>query len=89
MKSKSFEFNYALFLPIFLFYLLSIGVQYGAAVYDQVPYKTIVLKQVIFCIASLGLLLLTQKNQDSVIVTIVSLFLCHFISNYEFALQIL
>lgn len=64
MKSKSFEFNYALFLPIFLFYLLSIGVQYGAAVYDQVPYKTIVLKQVIFCIASLGLLLLTQKSRQ-------------------------
>lgn len=67
MKSKSFEFNYALFLPIFLFYLLSIGVQYGAAVYDQVPYKTIVLKQVIFCIASLGLLLLTQKIKTALL----------------------
>ena len=64
MKSKSFEFNYALFLPIFLFYLLSIG---GAAVYDQVPYKTIVLKQVIFCIASLGLLLLTQKIKTALL----------------------
>ena len=67
MKSKSFEFNYALFLPIFLFYLLSIGVQYGAAVYDQVSYQHIVLKQIIFCVASLGLLFLTQKIKTALL----------------------
>ncbi|STD23188.1 FtsW/RodA/SpoVE family cell cycle protein [Enterococcus mundtii] len=61
MKFKFNEFNYALFLPIFLFYLLSVAVQYGAAVYDQIPVRGVVFKQIVFCLMSLGLLLVIQR----------------------------
>ncbi|THE16158.1 FtsW/RodA/SpoVE family cell cycle protein [Enterococcus hirae] len=67
MKTKTSTFNYALFLPIFLLYLLSIGVQYGAAVYDGAPVRSIVVKQIIFCLLSLALLLLTQRIKTAVL----------------------
>ena len=67
MKFKINEFNYALFLPIFLLYLLSVGVQYGAAVYDQVPVRGVVLRQIVFCLMSVGLLFLTQRVKTVVL----------------------
>lgn len=49
---KQREINYALLLPIFLLYLLSIWVQYQAAVMDGRPPQSVVIRQILFCILS-------------------------------------
>lgn len=48
--------NYALFLPIFLLLLVSVWVQYQAAVLDGNPVRTIVIKQLIFAFGMLVIL---------------------------------
>lgn len=53
IKRLSSEFNYSLFLPIFIFYLISIGVQSMAAELDGADVKNVVTKQIIFCLISL------------------------------------
>lgn len=53
IKRLSSEFNYSLFLPIFTFYLISIGVQSMAAELDGADVKNVVTKQIIFCLISL------------------------------------
>lgn len=53
LKRLNNDFNYALFLPILLFYLISIGVQSMAAELDGVDVKNVVTKQIIFCVLSL------------------------------------
>lgn len=53
IKRLSSEFNYSLFLPIFIFYLISIGVQSLAAELDGADVKNVVTKQIIFCLISL------------------------------------
>ncbi|MGG5372772.1 rod shape determining protein RodA [Enterococcus sp. AZ196] len=53
MKRLSNEFNYSLFLPIFLFYLISVGVQAMAADLDGAEVKKVVVRQIIFCLLSL------------------------------------
>ncbi len=50
------KINYALFLPIFLLLLISVWVQYQAAVLDGNPVKSIVIKQLIFAIGMLCIL---------------------------------
>lgn len=49
---KQREINYALLLPIFLLYLLSIWVQYQAAVMDGREPGSVMLRQIIFCVLS-------------------------------------
>lgn len=51
-KQSRNEFNYSLFLPIFLFYLLSIILQYLSALSDNNDVKYIITKQVVFCFLS-------------------------------------
>lgn len=53
IKRLSSEFNYSLFLPIFIFYLISIGVQSMAAELDGADVKNVVTKQIVFCLISL------------------------------------
>lgn len=48
MKRLSNEFNYSLFLPLFLFYLISIGIQSLAAELDGVDVKSVMMKQILF-----------------------------------------
>jgi rod shape determining protein RodA len=47
---KPHEVNYALILPIFLLFLLSIAVQYGASLLDGADPRPVVLRQLFFCI---------------------------------------
>ena len=54
MKRLSNEFNYSLFLPLFLFYLISIGIQSLAAELDGVDVKSVMMKQILFCLLSLA-----------------------------------
>lgn len=61
VKRLSNELNYSLFLPIFLFYLMSIGVQAIAADLDGVDVRRIVFKQTIFCLVSFILLVATSR----------------------------
>lgn len=55
------EFNYALFLPIFLFYLISLAVQFLAAELDDVNVRGVVVKQFIFCLLSLLVMVAVSK----------------------------
>ncbi|MGM0169453.1 rod shape determining protein RodA [Enterococcus sp. AZ135] len=61
IKRLSNEFNYSLFLPIFLFYLISIGVQSLAADLDGVDVKSVVIKQILFCLISLAAVILVSR----------------------------
>ncbi|WP_270607721.1 FtsW/RodA/SpoVE family cell cycle protein [Enterococcus thailandicus] len=61
IKRLSNEFNYSLFLPIFIFYLMSIGVQAIAADLDGVDVRRVILKQTIFCLVSFILLVVTSR----------------------------
>lgn len=54
IKRLSNEFNYSLFLPLFLFYLISIGIQSLAAELDGVDVKSVMMKQILFCLLSLA-----------------------------------
>lgn len=47
---KRHEVNYALILPVFLLFLLSIAVQYGASVLDGIDPGPVVVRQLFFCI---------------------------------------
>ena len=65
MKRLSNEFNYSLFLPIFLFYLISIGVQSLAAELDGDDVKRVVMKQILFCLVSLAAMVLVSRIKTS------------------------
>lgn len=65
MKRLSNEFNYSLFLPIFLFYLISIGVQSLAAELDGDDVKRVVTKQILFCLVSLAAMVLISRIKTS------------------------
>lgn len=65
MKRLSNEFNYSLFLPIFLFYLISIGVQSLAAELDGDDVKRVVTKQILFCLVSLAAMVLVSRIKTS------------------------
>lgn len=64
---KRNNLNYALILPIFLLYLLSVGVQYGASIYDGKDAQSIVLKQLVFCFLSFLGLLVTSMVRTTVL----------------------
>lgn len=65
IKRLSNEFNYSLFLPIFLFYLISIGVQSLAAELDGDDVKRVVTKQILFCLVSLAAMVLVSRIKTS------------------------
>lgn len=67
MKRLSNEFNYSLFLPIFLFYLISIGVQSLAAELDGDDVKRVVTKQILFCLVSLAAMVLISRIKTSLL----------------------
>ncbi|OTN76585.1 hypothetical protein A5886_001662 [Enterococcus sp. 8G7_MSG3316] len=50
---KQREVNYALLLPLFLLYLLSIWIQYQAAVMDGRDARTVMIRQILFCLLSI------------------------------------
>jgi rod shape determining protein RodA len=49
---KRHEVNYALILPVFILFLLSIAVQYGASVMDGNDPGPVVVRQALFCIVA-------------------------------------
>ncbi|MGX7125404.1 FtsW/RodA/SpoVE family cell cycle protein [Enterococcus viikkiensis] len=73
-RRLSNEFNYSLFLPIFLFYLISIAVQFLAAELDEVNVKEVVLKQVIFCLLSLVVMVAVSKVKTASLLRYAPLF---------------
>ena len=64
IKRLSNDCNYSLLLPIFLFYLISVGVQSLAADLDGADVKNVVTKQIVFCVLSLGVMALLYWFYD-------------------------
>lgn len=73
-RRLSNEFNYSLFLPIFLFYLISIAVQFLAAELDDVNVKGVVVKQIIFCLLSLLVMVAVSKIKTASLLRYAPLF---------------
>lgn len=73
-RRLSNEFNYSLFLPIFLFYLISIAVQFLAAELDDVNVKGVVVKQIIFCLLSLLVMVVVSKIKTASLLRYAPLF---------------
>lgn len=65
IKRLSNDFNYSLLLPIFLFYLISVGVQSLAADLDGADVKNVVTKQIVFCLISLAAMGIVSKISTS------------------------
>lgn len=74
LKRLNNDFNYALFLPILLFYLISIGVQSMAAELDGVDVKNVVTKQIIFCVLSLVAMMIVSKIKTATLLKYAPLF---------------
>ena len=74
LKRLNNDFNYALFLPILLFYLISIGVQSMAAELDGVDVKNVVTKQIIFCVLSLVAMVIVSKIKTATLLKYAPLF---------------
>ena len=65
IKRLSNDCNYSLLLPIFLFYLISVGVQSLAADLDGADVKNVVTKQIVFCLISLAAMGIVSKISTS------------------------
>lgn len=75
---KRHEVNYALILPVFLLFLLSIAVQYGASVLDGIDPGPVVVRQLFFCIIARNRIVCGQFTFDDFFIAVLWHLLCSF-----------